>query len=337
MIYHARSLGAMNCAPTPTGRGMKSILIHQYGGTEVLKLEEIPIPSFKKNEILLQVKAAGVNPVDLKIRKGFLKDRLPNVFPITLGWDASGVVEAVGSEVKGFKPGDEVMAYTRKEVIHDGTYAEYIVVTSEHLAFKPKKSSFQEAAVLPLAGLTAYQVLFESLKIKSGEKILIHAGAGGVGGYAIQMAKLFGAYVLTTSSASNFDYVKGLGADEVIDYRANDFVKQILEKNAEGLDAVFDTVGGDVQKRSVDVLKKGGRLTSILALDETFFKGKPIQIGYVFVRPDAEQLALLGKWVEKGNLKITVSHVFPLREVAMAHQIQESGHGYGKLALLISP
>jgi NADPH2:quinone reductase len=314
---------------------MRTIAINHFGGLEVMKEMELSKPTPKSNEILVKIRIAGVNPVDFKIRKGLLQGRMPNEFPIVLGWDGSGTVEEVGSEVKEFRKGDEVFAYARKEVIHDGTYGEYIALEARHLALKPPSLSFEEAAAIPLSGLTAYQSLFESLKLKAGEKILIHAGAGGVGGYAIQLAKNAGAWVITTASGKNHNYVKDLGADEMIDYTKEDFVPVLRRRYPDGIDVVFDTVGGAVQKKSAEVLKRGGALTSVLALDQEYLQGKGVVPGYVFVRPDARQLSELGRLAEGGKLKVLITQVLPLEKAAEAHRLLEKGHGRGKLVLKV--
>lgn len=315
---------------------MKAIGIHKFGGREVLENLNLPTPQPGPGEILVNIKAAGVNPVDYKIRKGLLKDRMPYEFPIVMGWDAAGVVEAVGADVNQYKKGDEVFAYCRKEKIHDGTYADYIALEPRHLARKPKSLSFEEAAAIPLAGLTAYQSLYEGIQLKAKETILIHAGAGGVGGYAIQLAKNTGAHVITTASSKNEGYVRELGAEEVIDYNKEDFVQTIRKKYPNGIDAVFDTVGGEVQKKSAEVLKKGGRLTSILALDEDFFKERGIEPHYVFVRPDADHLNKLKEFAEHGILKVHLAATLPLNEAARAHDMIEPGHTRGKIVLTVN-
>lgn len=315
---------------------MKAIGIQRFGGREVLQTLELPVPQPGPDEILVKIEAAGVNPVDYKIREGLLKDRMPYEFPIVLGWDAAGVVAAVGCEVQAYKKHDEVFAYCRKDRIHDGTYAEYIVLQTRHLARKPKNLSFAEAAAIPLAGLTAYQVLFEALQIKPGETLLIHAGAGGVGGFAISLAKNAGVRVLSTASGPNTEYVRQLGADEVIDYTREDFVEAILAKYPQGIDAVFDTVGGEVQKKSAGVIKKGGRLASILAIDENYFKQQGIASHYVFVRPDSEQLNKLKEFAEHGILKVHLARTLPLAEAAQAHEMLETRHTRGKIVLNIS-
>ncbi|MBL7686242.1 MAG: NADP-dependent oxidoreductase [Deltaproteobacteria bacterium] len=314
---------------------MKAIVIEQFGGVEMLQLKEVLKPEPQHGEILVKVKAAGVNPVDFKIRKGLLQTRMPHEFPIILGWDLAGIVEEVGEEVHEFKKGDAVYGYARKEMIRDGSYAEYLVLEPKHLAIKPKNISFEEAAAIPLAALTAYQSLFESLKLKEAEVILIHAGAGGVGSFAIQMAKNVGAKVITTASASKHSYLKKLGTDHCIDYQNQSFVEEVLRLYPLGVDAVFDTMGGEIQRQSVEVLKRGGRLTSILALEESVLAHPEIQSGYVFVRPEELQLDLICEMIEEKKMKVHVSEVFPLAQAAKAHQRIESGHVTGKLVLKI--
>jgi NADPH:quinone reductase and related Zn-dependent oxidoreductases len=315
---------------------MKAIAIKKFGGPDVLEELDLPAPQPGPNEVLLRIKAAGVNPVDVKIRDGLFKDRMPYEFPIVLGWDAAGVVEAVGAQHNQYKKGDELFAYCRKERIHDGSYGEYIVLESRHLARKPKTFSFEEAAAIPLAGLTAYQCLFEGRPLQAGETILIHAGAGGVGGYAIQLAMNAGARVLTTASARNAEYVRQLGAELAIDYTREDFVKSVRASFPQGIDAVLDTVGGEVQKKSAEVLKKGGRFTSILALDEKYFVERGLVPRYVFVRPDSEQLNKLKDFAEHGILKVNLAATLPLAQAAKALEMIETHHTRGKIVLSIS-
>lgn len=314
---------------------MKAIGIQRFGGREVLENLELPIPRPGPHEVLVKIHAAGVNPVDWKIREGLLQGRMPHAFPIVLGWDASGVVSAIGEKVQYAAVGDPVFAYCRKDIIHEGTYAEYIVLRQTHLAPKPRNLSFEEAAGIPLAGLTAYQVLFEGLHLKRDDKILIHAGAGGVGGFAIQMAKNIGAYVLTTASSSHHDYLHSLGADEIIDYTRCPFVEAVKSAHPGGLDAVFDTVGGQVQIDSAEVLKRGSRLGSILAMQDDYFHQRGIETAYVFVRPDSGQLVKIGNLAETGKLRVKVAATFPLEAASQAHELIESGHTEGKIILKI--
>jgi len=314
---------------------MKAMGIRHFGGVEVIEMLELPKPQPGPHEVLLRIHAAGINPVDWKIREGFFQGRMSHTFPIILGWDAAGTIEAVGDKVHYASIGDAVFAYCRKEILQDGTYAEYIVLRHPHLAPKPRNLSFEEAAAIPLSGLTAYQSLFEALKLKAGEKILIHAGAGGVGGFAIQMAKQVGAHVITTSSASHHAYLAELGVDEVIDYTQSPFVVALRRAHPEGLDAVFDTVGGQVQIDSAEVLRPGGRIVSILAMKEEYFRQKGLEPHYVFVRPDAEQLLKIRDMVERDELKVKVAKTFPLEQASLAHELIQRGHTEGKIVLQV--
>ena len=316
---------------------MKAIGINEFGGREQLQFLELPAPKPEANEILIRVTAAGINPVDWKIREGYLKERLPYKFPIILGWDAAGIVERVGSAVHDFEVGDAVMTFARKPIIQWGTYAEYIAVPVGQVAAAPSGLSLEEASVLPLAGLTAYQSLFDAIKLHEGQTILIHAGGGGVGGYAVQLAKLAGAAVITTASAGKHSFVKELGADWIIDYQKDDFVSAIRERYPEGIDAAFDTVGAEVQQRSAEVVKRGGQLVSILALDDTAkMESLGIEPHYVFVAPNAHQLMRLSELASREELLIPLVDAYPMEEVTTAHELIESGHMCGKIALQIA-
>ncbi|HKY62127.1 MAG TPA: NADP-dependent oxidoreductase [bacterium] len=315
---------------------MKAMGIQRFGGPETIERLELDLPRPGPREVLVRIRAAGVNPVDWKIREGLLQGRMPHAFPIVLGWDAAGVIEAVGEKVDFAKTGDEVFAYCRKEILHDGTYGEFISLGREHIAPKPKNLGFEEAAAIPLAGLTAYQSLFEGIKLKAGETILIHAGAGGVGSFAIQLAKNAGARVITTASARHHDYLRRLGADEIVDYTQENFVKALQRLHPGGIDAVFDTVGGKTQTESAEVLKEGGRITSILAMKEDDFRRRGLVPHYIFVRPESSQLNKLREWSEAGKLSVKLAKVFPLAEAAEAHRLIEEKHTQGKIALSIS-
>lgn len=314
---------------------MRAIAIEKFGGPEVLKAMDLPSPQPGPEEFLVRIRASGVNPVDYKIREGLLQGRMPHQFPIILGWEAAGQIAAVGPRAKGFKEGDAVFAYCRKDIIQDGTYAESIALAPRHLAVKPKGLSWEEAAAVPLAGLTAYQALSEGIALKKGEVILIHAGAGGVGGYAIQLARHTGARVITTASPTHHPYVRELGAEEIIDYRTSDFAEVIRSHYPGGIDAVFDTVGTTTQIQSLKVLKKGGRLASILALEEPVQGQKEIRVAYIFVRPESSQLNHLKELCEAGVLKIHLAATFALEEAAKAHAMLETRHTAGKVALRI--
>ncbi len=236
---------------------MKAVRIHQYGGPGVLQYEDAPRPEPSAGEVLIRVHAAGVNPIDWKIREGHMQKRLHYTLPFIPGWDVSGVVESSGPGATRFKKGDAV--YSRPDVARDGAYAEFIVVKESEVAAKPKSIDHIQAAAIPLAALTAWQALFDVAGLQSGQKVLIHAASGGVGGFGVQLAKWKGAYVIGTASQANLDYVRSLGADEVIDYRAQRF-----EEIVRDVDVVFDTQGGETQERSWNVLKKGGAMVSLV-------------------------------------------------------------------------
>ena len=315
---------------------MKAIAINEFGGRDTLQLMDLPVPEIKPGEILVNVKAAGVNPVDWKIREGYIKDLFPYEFPIILGWDAAGIVEQAGAEATRFKEGDEIFAYCRKPMVQGGAYAEYIVLEEEHTAIKPKNISFEEAASIPLAALTAYQSLFDAAKITPGETILIHAAAGGVGAFGVQLARDHGAVVWGTASAHNTEYVLDLGAARVVDYSQEDFCDSVRSEYPDGVDVVFDCVGGDVLPRSAEIVKKGGRLISIVD-DPSGLARSDIHKEFVFVAPNNTQLTELARMVEQGRLKTHLSQVFPfgLEEAKKAHELSESGRTRGKMVLIL--
>ena len=313
---------------------MKAIIFDEFGGPEVLKSATLPDPEPGPGEVLINIHAAGVNPADAKIRKGLFLKRLPHQFPIIPGWDAAGTIERVGAGVTLHQAGDEVYAYCRKPIVQFGAFAERIVVPDSSVAMKPASMTFEQASSVPLAGLTAWQSLMDAAQLQSGQTVLIHAGAGGVGGFAIQIAKKAGAHVIATASTKKHAYVQSLGADEIIDYTQTDFRDAVRERHPQGLDVVFDTVGGDVQVKSADVVKKGGTLVSILAYqDEDALKQLGIQTRYVFVTPNRDQLATLARMADEGSLKTHVSVVFPLESAAEAHRQIETQRTVGKLVL----
>ncbi len=315
---------------------MKAIAINEFGGRDKLQLMDLPVPEIQRGEILVRVKAAGVNPVDWKIREGYIKDLFPYEFPIILGWDAAGVVEKIGQKVTRFKEGDEIFAYCRKPIVQGGGYAEYIVLEEEHCALKPQNTSFEQAASIPLAALTAYQSLFDAAKLQSGETILIQAAAGGVGGFGVQLAKDRGAIVWGTASGYNHEYVQDLGAHRVIDYPQVDFREAVRLEYPDGVDVVFDCVGGEVLEKSAEVVKKGGRLVSIVD-DPAGLSRADIQSAFVFVAPNSSQLAELAQMVEQGRLNTHLSEVLPLglEEAKKVHELSESMHTRGKMVLVI--
>lgn len=315
---------------------MKAIVIDNFGGRDLLKLADVPKPVPGPREVLIRLHAAGVNPVDFKIREGLLRTRMPHQFPIIPGWDAAGVVECAGSRCRRLAPGDAVYAYARKPIIKDGAYAEYLVLPEQQVARKPDALSFAEAAAVPLAALTAHQSLFLAAKLRRGQTALIHAGAGGVGHFAVQLARLAGARVLATAGPANLDFVRALGADTVVDYTAVDFVERVHDITGEGVEVAFDTVGGDVQVRSAQAVRPGGTLVSILAYrDEAALRARGIQTRYVFVSPNRPQLDRLSRLFDQGRLRVHISARLPLAEASTAHEGIEGRHTRGKVVLAI--
>jgi NADPH:quinone reductase-like Zn-dependent oxidoreductase len=308
---------------------MKAVRIHTYGGPEVLVYEEVPRPQPEKGEVLVRVEAAAVNPVDWKIREGYLREMLPHSMPLIMGWDVSGVVEETGPGVTRFRVGDEV--FSRPDLLRDGTYAEYVVIRETEVAFKPGSIDHLHAAAVPLAGLTAWKSLIEAAGVAPGQRVLIHGAAGGVGSYAVQLAKWRGAHVITTASAHNHDYLRGLGADEVIDYRSVRF-----EDVTGDIDVVFDTLGGDTQDRSWQVLKTGGILVSIITSPPAKKAATHgVRRAFVFIQPDAAVLAELAKLVDAGKLRPCVETVLPLAEARRAQELSQGGHARGKIVLKV--
>jgi NADPH:quinone reductase-like Zn-dependent oxidoreductase len=312
-----------------TTKTMKAIRIHSYGGPEVLAYEEAPRPTPGAGEVLVEVCAAGVNPVDWKIREGLLKDRLQYTFPFIPGWDLSGIVEEIGPEVTRFRPGDAV--FSSPDLSRDGAYAEFAVVDASLVAQKPRSIDHVSAAGIPLAAMTAWQALFEGALLKRGQRVLIHAGSGGVGSFAVQFAKWKGAHVLATCSTANADFVKGLGADEVIDYRQTDFT------HMRHVDAVLDTLGGEVQDRSWQVIKPFGILVSTVS-QPSVATAESLNIRHAFVhlKPDGALLAGIAKLVDAGKIKSPVETVLPLAEARQAQELSQTGHARGKIVLKIN-
>jgi NADPH:quinone reductase-like Zn-dependent oxidoreductase len=307
---------------------MKAVRLHEAGGPDTLKYEDVEKPAAGPGQLLIRVKAAGVNPVDWKIRDGGMKGRL--TLPMTMGFELAGVVDAVGEGVKDFRAGDQV--YTYLGVGGGGAYAEFAAVPAKDCAKKPAKASWTQAGGTPLAGLTAWQALFDHAKLDKGQTILIHGAAGGVGHFAVQFAAWKGAHVIATASAENAAFVKSLGAERVIDYKTEKF--EDLVKDA---DAVFDIIGGDTLKRSYGVLKEGGYLVSIVAGPDKAELEKKKAKGTVFlVHPDARQLTEIAGLIDGGKVKVDVSAEFPLKEAGKAQEENKSGgKGRGKVVLTV--
>jgi NADPH:quinone reductase-like Zn-dependent oxidoreductase len=304
---------------------MKAIRIHSYGGPEVLKFENVPRPVPNDDEVLIKVFAAGVNPVDWKIRRGYMKEMFH--LPLILGWDVAGVIEEKGRQVTDFAIGDEV--YSRPSLFRDGAYAECIAVQASEVALKPTTIDYIQAAAVPLAGLTAWQSLFDLAHLQAGQKILIHAAAGGVGHYAVQFAKWAGAHVIGTASAGHHEFLRSIGIHEAIDYTTTPFEDAMQEA-----DVVLDTIGGEVWQRSWKVLKKGGILVSTLRGPEAGGTDALNKLcAHVFVQPDAKQLGEIAALIDSGHVSPKVAGTYPLREAEKAHRASESGHTRGKIVL----
>jgi NADPH:quinone reductase-like Zn-dependent oxidoreductase len=303
---------------------MKAVRIHQFGGPETLKVEELARPEPQPDEVLVRIIAASVNPVDYKIRNGGL---LPEKdLPMTLGRDLAGVVEGTGADVGRYKHGDAVYALLDQD---RGGYAEFVAVKMEHCAAKPERLGFVQAAAVPLAGLTAWQGLFDNGKLVSGQRVLIHGAAGGGGHFAVQFARAKGATVIATCSAKDVEFVLSLGAAEVIDYHAGKFEDQI-----DPVDLVYDLVGGETQDRSWKVLKDGGTMVSTLAEpDQAKAAAKHARGAHYMAHPDGDQLAEIAKLIDAGEVTPTIANVFPLQGAAEAERVLESDHVRGKIVL----
>lgn len=309
---------------------MKAVRIHEYGGPEVLKLEDVPKPVPAADEVLIKIYAAGVNPVDWKIREGLRKDKFPANLPLILGWDVSGVIEQAGKDVQLLKKGDEV--YSRPDPTKNGAYAEYIVVKASQVNLKPKSIGHVEAAAVPLAGLTAWQGLFDFGGLKPGQKVLIHAASGGVGSFAVQFAKWQHAYIIATTSKENMEFVKQLGADEVIDYKSEKF-----EDKVHNIDLVFDTVGGEAQKRSLKVLRNGGTLiTTLKPENQEEAKKKNIHIEGYTAQSYPKQLEQIARLIDSGIVHPVIAKVLDLEHAAEAQKLSEEGHTRGKIVLKVA-
>ncbi|MGQ2286864.1 NADP-dependent oxidoreductase [Leuconostoc suionicum] len=310
---------------------MKAAVINHYGGREQLEVIDMPIPKVKSDEVLVENMATSINPIDYKAREGLLKRMFQWQFPVILGWDIAGIVASIGDDVTNFKVGDPVFA--RPDIDSkgaNGSYAEYTAVKANKLAIKPNNISFVEAAAVPLAGLTALQML-RKIQLSSNQKILIQAGAGGVGIYAIQLAKMLGAYVVTTASQNNHEFVKSLGADSVIDYH-KDNIQDVLSD----FDAVLDTVG-DVDN-GIAILKSGGRLVTIsntLTDQQKKTSDKTVTEGWL--DPNGQDLTILASYIAKGELQIIVDSLYPLttKGIQSAHERSETHHARGKVVVQI--
>jgi len=313
---------------------MRAIVLEEVGGVENLIIKELPQPTVSENEVLVSVKAIGINPVDYKVRAidGLLQMIYGEQQPVILGWDIAGVVQAVGDNVTLYNTGDAVFGMVNFPGAGNG-YAEFVSAPESHLAKKPAAVSFEEAAATTLAALTALQVLHP--RVKKGDRVLIHAGSGGVGHFAIQIAKSLGAYVITTSSARNKDFIMSLGADEHIDYNASAFQDVVKE-----VDFVFDMFNGAILFNSVKVVKQGGSIISIPTpvFSEEVMKlanERKVTVENLMVHSSGEDMNMLKTWLENGTIKPHVSMTFPFEKMALAHQQLESGRTIGKVVVTL--
>jgi len=304
---------------------LKAIRIHDFGEPDVLKYEDIPESQPGPGEVRIRAIAAGVNPIDWKIRRGYME--LP--LPMTMGSDVAGVVDAIGQGVDSFQPEDEVFG---KASAGQGGYAEYIVVNSTQIAQKPKSIGFIESAAIPTAGLAAWQSLFDIAGLEKGQSVLIHGASGGVGTFAVQFAKWKGAYVIGTASSKNAEFLKSIGCDEVIDYRNQQF-----EEIVSNLDVVLDTIGGDTFERSWGVLKPGGFLvTTVASIPEGTPQKHGVRAERLITQADGKELAQIAAIIDERKIKPIVTTVLPLADAQKAHEMSESGHTRGKIVLRIA-
>ncbi len=309
---------------------MKAAQIKKYGGSGVVEINNnAPKPSVSEGHLLVEVHAAGINPVDWKIREGYMAQMLPLKFPATLGGDFSGVVVEVGAGVSGFMKGDEVYGQAGALRGGSGSFAEFVLADIKVAARKPKNVGHVEAAALPLTGVSAWQALVDHIVLSRGKKILIHGGAGGIGTMAIQVAKYLGAYVATTVSAKDMQYARELGADEIIDYKNQSFQDML-----NNFDAVFDTVGGDTYEKSFKVLRKGGIIVSMLEQpNQKLMKQYGVSAIGQFTQVNSERLSRVAELAEKGVIKVHVDKIYPLERAREALEFLQTGHPRGKVVL----
>lgn len=307
---------------------MKAAIIKDYAAP--IEVSEIAKPVLQDGSVLIEVSAASLNPIDNILRAGYMKEMVPLSFPHVMGYDVSGTVVEVGEDVRAFKAGDEVFA--RPNQNDAGAIAQFARLQESELALKPANLSHRNAASVPLAGLTAWQALVSKGNIKSGDKVLIHAGSGGVGCFAIQIAKHFGAFVATTTSAKNAKLVKELGADLVIDYKT-----QNIESALSDYDLVIDMIGGETLDRSFKVLKKGGAMVSIKGQDTKGLAEKyGVRFEWFFMSPDGKMLANLANLISQGAIKPVIDSVFPLEQVSAAYDRLATGRAVGKIIVTVN-
>jgi NADPH:quinone reductase-like Zn-dependent oxidoreductase len=326
VVVFGFALGARGAQLTTST--MKAIVVHEYGGPEVLKYEDAPRPEPKENEALVRVIAAGVNPVDALIRSGKYAKFFGTTLPLIPGYDIAGIVEKTGVKITKLKAGDSIYAY----VLWGGGYAEYAVATEGEATAKPKSLNYIEAAAVPLAALTAWQALIDTAKLSAGQTVLIHGGSGGVGSMAIQIAKARGAKVIATASTANQELLKELGANETVDYTKTKF-----EDVAKDVDVVLDSVGKDTLARSYGVVRKGGIIATLVAEpDQAELDKHGIRGAAISVKPNASELAEITKLIEEKKIKPVVSQVLPLTEAVKAQEQAATHHTRGKIVLRIA-
>lgn len=310
---------------------MKAAQISGYGGNEVVSVNRIPKPSPGHGRVLVEAHAAGVNPVDWKIREGYLQQMAPLKFPATLGGDFSGKIIEIGSSVPGLKKGEDVYGTAIVLAGGSGSFAEFIAANAGSISAKPNGTNYAEAAALPLVGVSAIQALMEHMRLSKGQRILIHGGAGGIGSIAIQIAKHVGAHVAATAATDDITFIRELGADEAMDYK-----KQRFEELIRDYDAVFDTVGGETYARSFKVLKKGGIIVSMLEQpNQELMRQHGVTAVSQFTQINAERLKKLGELVEGGAVKVHVDKIFPLEKAAEALDHLKNGRPRGKVVIKI--
>jgi NADPH:quinone reductase-like Zn-dependent oxidoreductase len=309
---------------------MRAVGIERFGGPELLKVLELPIPEPGPGEIRIEIKASGLNPVDYKMRTGGIGIPAGQQFPLVLGGEAAGVVESLGEDVDEFEIGDEVYALCFRSP-GAGTYAEYVVAPASCVALKPKRLDFIHAAAVPLAGSTAFQAVCDILQLREGEKFLVTGAAGGVGTFAVQIAKDLGAYVIGIASASDLTYLRDLGVNEVIDYQSGSYPEIVLDRHPEGVDAVLDSLDATLASAT---LKDGGRLASLIGQKPNTFK--EIEFFRIAVEPDRETLDLLAEWIDAGRIRVHVNAVLPLEQAGEAQTMLERQHIRGKVTLKVA-
>jgi len=312
---------------------MKAAQITKYGGSEVVQINQsTPVPNDPSaGKVLVNIRAAGVNPADWKFRDGFFKQMMPLKFPSTLGWDFSGVIEKLGEGVSDYKQGDEVYGQASEITGGSGAFAEMALATADSIAHEPKALSHEQAAGLPTVGVSAWQALVETIGLTNGQKILIHGGAGGIGSIAIQMAKHRGAHIATTVRANDMQYVKELGADEIIDYQTQNFDDLLHD-----YDAVYDNVGGETYTRSFKILKKGGIIVSMLEQpNQQLMEQFGVKAVFQLTQVNRERLTKLAQWVDQNNIRVNVDRAFPLEEAGKALDYQKDVHPRGKVVVEI--